>query len=351
MRVGAQLLGASDALLDRIWDRGAHSFTRAVARGLRSAPSAIYAYEYTALEAFQRAQDLGIRTIIDFPSLDGRETERLLRREREKFPDLIPADEEYFRARFERRQQRRDRERALADLVVTNSNLTRESHIRAGASPERTVAVPLGAPPALTAPVPRTVDRPLRLLWAGTFSARKGAHYLIEALGRLGPLHRHFRVDVYGRVTVPSRLCAKAPANLSFHGSVPRADLFSAFDAADLLVLPTLSDGFGMVIVEALARGLPVITTASAGAADFIEDRGNGLLIPAGDALALADAIRWSLDHRQQLPTLGERALEVARSWQWSDYRRALRAAIDGEPVITPSSRAAARNAMHDRVA
>jgi glycosyltransferase involved in cell wall biosynthesis len=147
------------------------------------------------------------------------------------------------------------------------------------------------------------------------------------------------QVDVYGAISVPERVYRNTPECLNFRGSVPRDQLFAAFDSADALVFPTLSDGFGMVVTEAFARGLPVITTPRAGAADLVTHAHNGLVIAPADARALAEAIGWCLDNRTLLAAMRQSALDTARTWQWSDYRRALRAAVSGAPIDTPSSR------------
>ena len=92
--------------------------------------------------------------------------------------------------------------------------------------------------------------------------------------------------------------------------------------------LPTLSDGFGLAVTEALSRATPVIVTDQAGAADLIEDGRNGLIIPAGDVEALARALAWCADNRTALRAMRVEALESARRRQWSDYRRELMAAM-----------------------
>src|SRR5262249_15146029 len=98
--------------------------------------------------------------------------------------------------------------------------------------------------------------------------------------------------------------------------------------SADVLVFPTLSDGFGMVLTEAMAHGLPVITTDQAGAADLVTPD-NGLVVAAADPRALADALEWCLHHRERLYAIRCHALETSRRRQWSDFRRDLIAALD----------------------
>lgn len=327
VRTLAEKAGASTPIVDWLWDHMSHDFTRHVAQRLSRGIDVVYAYEYTALEAFSAAEKLGIAKILDFPSLNSREFEKIQRRERVRYPELRERYDAYFDRKFDRRQTRRDAEMVRADLIITNSSITRASHIDGGADPNKTFAVPYGAPPAIESVSPRRIDGPLKAVWAGTFSIRKGAHQFIEAWRKLGA-SGEATADVYGAVALPSRLWRPPPPGIKFHGSIVRSVLFDAFEAADVLVFPTLSDGFGMVVTEAFARGLPVITTNQAGASDLVEHEKNGLIIPAGDSDAILRALYWCLENRERLAQMRQAALNTAKSWQWSDYRKALIEAV-----------------------
>ena len=172
-----------------------------------------------------------------------------------------------------------------------------------------------------------TRRRPLRVICAGSFSLRKGAHYLLEAWRRLDA-RDGARLAVYGSLQLPQRLLAEACDGIEWHGPVSQPVLFDAFEKADVLVFPSLSDGFGMVVSEAMSRGLPVITTDKAGARDLVTPD-NGLIVPAADAGALTDALQWCLDNRQRLHDMRHHALATARRWQWSDFRRELIEGLD----------------------
>jgi glycosyltransferase involved in cell wall biosynthesis len=320
--------GAGPKTVDRVWDHLSHDFTRAVGRRLRRGDvGAIYAYEYTALEAFVEAERLGIARILDFPSLNSRQFEDLQRKEKERFPELVGPHEAYFSTRFERRQSRRDAEMRAADIIITNSSVTRQSHIDGGADPDRTYAIPYGSPLPVAHVVDRAPSGPLHVLWAGTFSIRKGAHYFLEAWQKLNA-GTDAVVDIFGATALPERLWKPIPSGMTFHGSVPRSTLFEAFDAADVLMFPTLSDGFGMVVTEAFARGLPVITTDQAGASDLVDHEKNGLLISAGCTDAIVASLKWCLDNREGLAAMRNPAHDTACNWQWSDYRAALAEAV-----------------------
>lgn len=320
--------GATAPTVDYIWDWLSHDFTKSAANRISANVSAVYAYEYTALEAFQAAKQRGLAKILDFPSLNSRQFHVLQSREKERYPELKGPYEAYFEKRFERRQARRDAEMRLADVIITNSSVTRQSYIDAGAAPERTFAVPYGAPTPNEIIAPRREEnRPLRVVWGGTFGVRKGAHLFMEAWRSLA-IGGEAEANIYGVITLPERLWRPTPQGVRFHGSVVRQTMFDALEESDVLIFPTLSDGFGMVVTEAFARGLPVITTNRAGASDLVIHGKNGLIIEAGDSAAIASALTWCLENRERLRQMRFAALDTAKRWQWSDYRIALIEAV-----------------------
>lgn len=288
----------------------------------------LYGYEYGALAMFKRAKESGLRTFYDLPSPEHDFVERLLAPEFDRFPELKTP----YRHRIERlhaeRTERRRQEWEMSDLVVTNSRFTADSWNSAGWGAKPVAIIPYGAPPVSAESEPPIGSGPLRCLWAGTFSVRKGAHYLIDAVRELKLKPDLLTIDVYGAVTLPESLLAKVPENIRFKGSVPRPELLVAMGKSDLLLFPTLCDGFGLVANEAFSQGLPVLTTARAGAADLIRPGVNGWLVEPGDAAALAAGINRVMDERTNLPAMREAARSTAAEWQWSDYRRAVAAAV-----------------------
>lgn len=328
-RTAAMRVIGSPIAADLAWDHLNHHFDRLVARRYVPRTKVIQAYEYTALGAFRRAKSEGVARVLYLPSFDSRRFEEIQRREKDQWPELVGPRDAYFNAKFERRYARRQEEIELADVIVTNSALTAQSHIGAGANPAKFQPVALAAPRPIHA-VRERLHRsgvPLTAMWAGPFSLRKGAHYLLDAWQILNA-GRTARLDVYGSIQLPNRLLSNADDTVVFHGSVSQPDLFLAYETADVLVFPTLSDGFGMVVAEAMAHGLPVITTDQAGAACLVTPK-NGFVVPAADARALADVLQWCLDNRERLAEMRHYAVDTARRRQWSDYRRELIASLE----------------------
>ena len=324
-------------LTDMVWEHTEPAFDRMVARRVRRDHDAVYGFEYSSLATFTRAKQLGVSVAYDMPAPEPRFVQKLLDAEIARFPELRTPYYRHTAKREERRIARRHAEWSAADIVIAASRFTRDSFGQAGLDVAKVRVVPYGAPP----PAPSgealggggSDHEPLRLIWAGTFSIRKGAHYLLEAW-RQDDVSRHSRMKVFGAVSLPDRLLSPAPENIEFIGSVPRAELMNHYRDSDVLIFPTLCDGFGMVVTEAWSQGLPVITTDRAGAADLMRPLGNGLLINAASVDSIRSALEWCVSHRRELRAMRESALSTAAAWQWSDYRLMLARVLRDEGMF-----------------
>ena len=314
---------------DRIFHWALDGFDAWAAKQMKPPVRMVYGYETQCLKTFTAARERGIRTVLDLPSPEHDYVENLLSAEYRKFPELLTPAKKYFRSLQRERTARRHREFELADIVVANSSFTAKTWEASGLDGSKIRVVTLGGPP----PEPRGLDGrtkgngPLRLVWAGTFSVRKGAHYLLEAWRGWNP-GKAAVLDVFGSVALPDALMKDLPENVVLHGPVARQRVLDEFVRGDLLVFPTLCDGFGLVVPEAMSRGLPVLTTNQAGASDLVEDRVNGLIVEAGSAERLVEALQWGASNREALGAMRVAALETAERNQWKDYGVRLRAAL-----------------------
>jgi glycosyltransferase involved in cell wall biosynthesis len=128
----------------------------------------------------------------------------------------------------------------------------------------------------------------LTVLWLGSVILRKGIAYLVEAARELA--HEPVKFLVAGPIGISESALRQAPSNIQWLGAVPRSEAHRLYRGADVFVLPTLSDGFAITQVEALAHGVPVVATPNCGA--VVNDGRTGFLVPARDARALAAALR-----------------------------------------------------------
>jgi glycosyltransferase involved in cell wall biosynthesis len=165
---------------------------------------------------------------------------------------------------------------------------------------------------------------PLRIVFAGSFTVGKGFQYLLRAIARIGAAH--FSVSMVGATGDP--WCRRLLADLGRGLDIVHApgDPITAYQNGELFVLPTVHDGFGLVVAEAMACGLPVVTTDCCGAAEMIEPNRTGWIVPAADEDALAAALEGALSRRSALAQMGLSARQTAVRFNTDAHRRRLAA-------------------------
>jgi glycosyltransferase involved in cell wall biosynthesis len=265
-----------------------------------------FGYDTGFLEAAAWAKDQGAATVVCQMDPSQVEVEMVREEERRwpgwaKAPLLVP--EEYLAWR--------KAEWALADVVMVNSKWTLDALVKLGVPSEKIAIVPLAYESEEIEPdkSPRP-DGPLRVLYLGQVNIRKGIQYLLEAARKLDKKKFHF--DVAGPISIADEHVVTAPSNVTFHGAVTRDRVREFYREADVFVLPTISDGFALTQLEAMAHGLPVVTTPNCG--EVVRNGIDGFLVPARDATALAKALESLADDPERLDAMREAAREnVAR--------------------------------------
>lgn len=165
-----------------------------------------------------------------------------------------------------------------------------------------------------------------RILFVGSANRRKGIHYLAMAANELRIRGLGYEFRVAGNACPIVRNHPHA-GPLNFLGRVPRGEVQEEYASADIFVLPTLAEGSATVVYEAMAAGLPVITTASAGS--VIEHGVDGLIIVERDPSALANAVELLAEDRDLREKIAVNARRKAESFGWPQYSRSIRALVD----------------------
>ena len=289
---------------------------------LPAGPNAFFTYNTGCLETLRLLRGRGVVTIVD--QIDPVRVEyEIVRAEAAKWPDWAGVPPEIPDAYFDRLAA----EWEAADAVVVNSAWSADALVRQGVPREKLHVVPLAydPPPAPPARPPRPAGEPLVALWLGTVVLRKGIQYLIEAARRLAD--RPIKFVIVGPIDISPKAIAAAPANVEFVGRVTRDRAADAYRSADLFVLPTLSDGFALTQLEAMAHGLPVVATPNCGA--VVEPGRDGLIVPAGDAAALADAIASLESNRERLADMGRNSFVKSRQFSLGRFAERLDAVVE----------------------
>jgi glycosyltransferase involved in cell wall biosynthesis len=161
------------------------------------------------------------------------------------------------------------------------------------------------------------------ILYAGVLIPRKGVHHLLRAFAKVAQEFPEVRLEIVGRDENPEyaeELCQEVlrlglNGRVSFVGEVPQVELANRMRRSRVFVLPSLSEGLGRVVVEAMATGTPVIGSHVDGIPEIVQEGLTGFLVPPGDEEALAERLRWVLKHPQEAKAMGHRAREFARSF------------------------------------
>lgn len=275
------------------------------------------------LAAVEQARAQGLHVVHEL--IIGADVGRIMLEERRRHPGIEPGLESV--EEVEAGIARDIRKWQLSDRVLVPSRYCWESSVALGCDPAKLRLVPYGIDAHWFDLKPR--PEPGRLLFVGQVGLRKGSHVLAAACRELRRRGCRFECVVAGPPI--SRVDHPLYAGPTYLGQVPRSQVQAQFCRADLFVLPTLADSFGLVHLEAMACGVPVITTPHCGS--VVRDGVEGFIVPIRDPLALADRIQQLLEDRGMRQRLGQAARARAAEYTWRHYGERLAAALDLQPL------------------
>jgi len=290
----------------RAFGRGSACLVRGAPR-----PALVHAYEGGALEVLRAARRAGVGTVLDVPSRH-EDFVRVVEEEAGRWGLPAPA----LPAGVQRRV---DRERAGADVLLVPSQETREALMGAGVPPDRIVVLPFGADPDVFHPRAGGASGGFRAVYVGHVNLRKGVRYLLEAWSRLalpgGELLLVGNADAAGRALLAGR-----PDSCRLVPNVPHRELPGLLASADAFVFPSLAEGSPIAVYEAMAAGLPVVTTDGARAA--VRHGVDGIVVPARNVEALADAVAFLHRNVEARLRMGREARRrIEEGFTWRHYR------------------------------
>lgn len=205
-----------------------------------------------------------------------------------------------------------------ADVILVPSTFVADSLKARGIPSERLFFLPYGVDvdrfPFLP---PRSQRGKLRVVFVGGITLEKGIGYLLEAIAALTD---QVTLTLIGRVFPDAKPAMRRFSGLYRHiPHVPNSRLKDIYAEHDLLVLPSIQDGSGMVVTEAMACGRPVLVTDHVGAKDFLGN-GGGIVVRHSSAEALRQGLEGFLVRRSAIAGMGSEARDAVLGWTWQDY-------------------------------
>ncbi len=244
---------------------------------------------------------------------------------------LLEEEELRTRTRMEQPSRwivaREEREYALADRILVLSRFAWDSFVAEGVSPARLTMLPLGARSDHFRPSPEIVEarcarilsgEPLRVLFVGTLCFRKGMLDMASILR--SPGKQRFRFRFVGPVSQETRELVRAlHSSAEFIPKQPQHDLPASYAWGDLFVFPTIEDGFAVVLAQASAAALPILTTTNCCGPDLIREGQTGWVLPIRSPQAFIDRLHWCDSHREQLAEMVRRIYHQFQPRTWAD--------------------------------
>lgn len=319
-RMGIKALTAHESgafCVDKVY----HSLDRYVASqlpGLRkSGLTVVYAYEDGALETFRKAKKLGITCVYELPIAFWETSRKLLLEEAARLPDWSETLAGGI-SDSEKKLERKSMELELADIVVTPGSFVANS-LGPLATDKKLIVSPFGSPENnLSTKKTTRNNRPLRVLFAGSMGQRKGLADLFEAFKILDT--KDIELVVLGSLLRELPFYRNQLANFTYEPTRPHAEVLGLMRSCDVFCLPSIVEGRALVIQEAMSQGLPVIITSNTGGKDLVIEGETGFEVPIRSPHAIAEKLRWFLDHPDQLDQMSANAQRHAASYSWAGY-------------------------------
>lgn len=276
----------------------------------------VYGYEDAADAMFAAAEALGWRRIYDLPIAHWATSRRLLEEEAARWPEWEPTlggtrDSE-------RKLARKTSELTCADLVVCPSRFVADSVPADPQGRRRVLVAPFGSPPVTAPPPVHPASAPLRVLFAGSLTQRKGLADLFSAVRLLG--RSDIELVVMGTPMARLEFYRQAGGRFTYEPPRPHSGVLELMRSCAVFCLPSIVEGRALVVQEAMSVGLPVIVTPNTGADDVVEEGRNGFVVPIRAPAQVAEKIAWLADHRSVLADFGRAAQAATQRFSWSRY-------------------------------
>ena len=277
----------------------------------------VYCYEDGALETFKIAKKLGIKCIYELPIGYWRTHHKLNEEEiklQAKWKDTWIATED-----SQKKLEKKDLELALADEIIVASSFTKKTLDDYPNDLAPITVIPYGCPKPISANDRKwyKASDKLKVLYVGGLSQRKGISYMLEALNNV---EEKISFSYIGSGNANDLIKSTFPS-ANYLGTMAHEEVLNQMKNHDVLIFPSLFEGFGMVITEAMSQGMVVIATDHTALLDIADDS-SSITVPIRDSKSIENALVKLLEDPSLVQTMGKEALNKASKYQWKDYEK-----------------------------
>ena len=324
-----KLYGKTEKTQNAVYQRD-EKFDNFMAKKIVSRQSKMYwGFQGSCLETLKAAKKSGKISAVELATAHVTAAKKILGEEQQLHPEWADSiDNLVFPSEYEKRLRE---EPHIADYVFAASEFTVKSLTDDGIKPEKIKYLPLCFNSKLISydKQPKTLkNRKLKVLYCGTITQRKGIKYLLEAFKNI--VKNAAELHIIGNVQGSGNAFSKYANYYNYKSGIPQNQLFNEYKNYDILVLPTVFEGFGLVIPEAMAAGLPVITTNHSFGSEIINQHKNGSIIPIRDIESLGNEILYYASlNDDEFNILKTNAIETAKKFDRTNFKNRIKLLTD----------------------
>lgn len=301
------------------------AFDRWVARNWAGTQRLYWGFQGSCLESLRAARRAGSIAVAEFATAHVTAAIKLLSAEQEKHPEWADSISnlhfpDWYRHRLEREPHE-------ADYCIAASDFTRRTLLDAGIADERIKILPLGVDLDSFTFVERKTDGPFRILFVGGVGQRKGIKYLLDAYKRMRSASTE--LVIAGPIQGSGKALASYQGLYEYVGRLDQGAVRRLMQSCHVLVLPSVFEGFGLVIPEAMATGMPVVASTHSIGPEIIRDGQDGFVLQPDDVEGLATKLTWLAEQRREASEMGRHAATRATQFSWDVHASRLGLLID----------------------
>ena len=292
---------------------------------------AVVSFDVLSAQLYECLNGLGIKKIIDMSAPYFPEMYSIFERETEKYAaSSLQKTLQSPMVKYWKKQNAYEASKADAFLVA--SEFTKQTLVVNGVEESKIFKCVYGLDHTLFNAQDRTAKpfEPLNCIYVGNVTEQKGYRYLVEAIEQIELVSaKMVNFIVAGAYNAQDDLIAKMKEKVTFTGYLMQNDLKKILLDSHVIVFPSLADGFGLSVLEAMACGVVPICSKNAGVSDLIEDGKNGFTVNAADSKAIYEKLIFLEQNRELLSEMSRNAVVSAQRMVWENYYNDVKRAIN----------------------
>jgi len=275
---------------------------------------AVYCYEDAALETFRVAKKYKIKTIYELPISYWKEHCKILKKENKRFGISQNLN-------IKQSLIKKNKELNLADIIIVPSNFVKKTLLKSKFKNKKIITIPYGFN-QMKVNIKNKPLKKVNLLFVGNLTPRKGIIYLVKAFNKISSIYKNINLTIVGKGPLKS-LIKKNPIKINLIDSLPHDQILKLMKQQDIFIFPSLFEGFGLVISEAMSAGMLVMSTKNT-ALPEISDKSSSVFIKTNSHIDIVKKLILLIKNKNKFNVMRKNSILKSQNYNWNKYQKNL---------------------------